>query len=85
MSADRTESREDRRAELAGRCLIIRKYSPNIDTVIGIATEKQDGKKEFSIDVIYLFKPELSAEEEKKADEFVNEYGWFKNSFGART
>ncbi len=85
MSADRTESRKDRRAELAGRCLIIRKYSPNIDTVIGIATEKQDGKKEFSIDVIYLFKPELSAEEEKKADEFVNEYGWFKNSFGART
>lgn len=81
MSANRTESREDRRAELDGRCLIIRKYTPDIDTVIGIATEKNDGKKGFSLDVVYLFKPKLSVEEEKKADEFIEKFGWFKNSF----
>ncbi|MCJ7651493.1 MAG: hypothetical protein MUP85_23030, partial [Candidatus Lokiarchaeota archaeon] len=40
MVANRSESREDRRAELGGRCLIVRKYTPSIDTVIGIATEK---------------------------------------------
>jgi len=80
LFVDRKESREDRRAELGGRCLIIRKYTPDIDTVVGIATEKKDGKKGFSLDVLYFYKPNLSDSEKKKADEFIEQYGWFKNS-----
>lgn len=80
LYANREESREDRRAELGGRCLIIRKYTPDIDTVLGIATEKKDGKKGFSLDVVFFYKLKLSASEEKKADEFIDKYGWFKNS-----
>lgn len=80
MYVNRDESREDRRAELAGRCLIIRKYTPCIDTVVGIATERRDGKNGFSLDVVYFYKPTLSIDEEKKAEEFIEKYGWFKNS-----
>ena len=79
MYVNRVESREYRRAELGGRCLIARKYTPEINTVIGIATEKKDGKQGFSLDVVYFYKPSLSEEEEKKADELIKKYGWFKN------
>ena len=78
MKADRNESRENRRLELTGRCLIVWKYTPETDTIIGIATERNDGQKGFSIDVVYLYKPKLSEEEEKTADELIEEYGWFK-------
>lgn len=80
LYVDRKEAREYRRAELGGRCLIIRKLTPDINTVVGIATEKKDGNKGFSLDVVYFFKPKLTENEEKKADEFINKYGWFKNS-----
>jgi len=79
MYVNRDESRENRRAELGGRCLIIRKYTPEINTVIGIATEKKDGEKGFSLDVVYFYKPTLSEEENKKADELISKFGWFKN------
>ncbi|OGU77015.1 MAG: hypothetical protein A2V93_04810 [Ignavibacteria bacterium RBG_16_34_14] len=79
MYVNRDESRENRRAELGGRCLIARKHTPEINTVIGIATEKNDGKKGFSLDVVYFYKPSLSEEENKKADELIEKYGWFKN------
>ena len=54
MYINRNESRESRRAELCGRCLILRKHTPEIITFIGIATEKNDGKKGFSLDVVSL-------------------------------
>jgi hypothetical protein len=79
MYVNRDETRENRRAELGGRCLIIRKYTPDINTVIGIATEKKDVEKGFSLDAVYFFKPTLSEEENKKADELINKFGWFKN------
>jgi hypothetical protein len=79
MFVNRDESREYRRAELGGRCLIIRKYTPEINTIIGIATEKKDGKKGFSLDVVYYYKPALSEQENRKADELIEKYGWFKN------
>ncbi len=79
MFVNRDESREYRRAELGGRCLIIRKYAPEINTIIGIATEKKDGEKGFSLDVVYFYKPTLSEQENRKADELIEKYGWFKN------
>lgn len=81
MSVNGNETRDGRRTELLHRCLILRKYSSGADTVIGIATEKKDGGKGFSLDVVYLYKPSLSIEDESLADELIKKYGYFKKSF----
>ena len=83
MFPKREESREYRRAELTGRCLIVRRLTKGIDTVIGISTEKKDGEKGFSFDFVYFYKPELTEDEIKEADKLVNEFGWFKNPKGS--
>ncbi|MFA4887922.1 MAG: hypothetical protein WC595_06950 [Candidatus Nanoarchaeia archaeon] len=84
LTANRDEDREYRRAELMGRCLIVRKYTPEAHIVVGIATEKNDGENGFSLDVTYLYKPSISKRDEKNVEKMVNEFGWFKNSFKGR-
>lgn len=81
LTADRKEDREFRRAELVGRCLIVRRYTPEAQIVVGIATEKNDGEKGFSLDVTYLYKPSISKKDEQNVEKMINEFGWFKNSF----
>ena len=81
LTADRTEKREHRKAELLGRCLIVRKYTPDARLIIGIATEKNDGINEFSFDVLYFDIPSLSKELENKVEHMIKEFGWFKSSF----
>ncbi len=76
------EDRKYRRAELLGRCLIVRKYTPKSKIIVGIATEKQGDNSGFSIDVTYLDKPKLSKKDEEDVEQMINEFGWFKSSFG---
>ena len=81
LTLDRKEDRKYRRAELIGRCLIVRRYTPESKIIIGIATEKNDGQKGFSLDVAYLYKPHLSKKDKENVEKMVREFGWFKNSF----
>lgn len=81
LTLDRKEDRKYRRAELIGRCLIVRRYTPESKIIIGIATEKNDRQKGFSLDVAYLYKPHISKEDKENVEKMVHEFGWFKNSF----
>ena len=68
-----------RAAELAARCLVARSKDGVGPIVVGIATEKPVPGKGHSLDVIYFEALELSETDLKKAQEFRNELGLFKN------
>ncbi|MCX5727110.1 MAG: NERD domain-containing protein [Candidatus Saganbacteria bacterium] len=55
-------SRDARRAELSNRCFVARGLNPDCTTVVGIATEKPQRGKGFSIDVAHLYIPEWTPE-----------------------
>ncbi len=81
LTTKRNEDRKDRKIELIGRCMIVRVLIPESDTVIGIATEKNDGERGFSLDVAYLYRPIISETDKNNIDKMVNELGWFKKSY----
>ena len=71
------EDRQYRVNELQGRCFVVRGMQQNCMTVIGIATERYQKGRGFSIDVFYLNK-EIWTEEDQKNLEYVQrEFGWF--------
>jgi len=78
LTTKRDEEREFRRDELIGRSLIVRKYMADTRIVIGIATEKNDGKQEYSFDHVYLDFISFPKEWDKKVEELVKDTGWFK-------
>ena len=80
LAASHYEAREYRTAELAQRCLVARSKDGVGPIVVGIATEKPvPPGKGHSFDVIYFEALELSETDLKKAQEFRNELGLFKN------
>lgn len=70
--------RELRSKELMLRCLVIRGRAPNIDTVVGIATDRP-GTSDigYSSDIAYLHIPEWTSDYEKKVKGIQEELGYF--------
>jgi len=71
--------REIRSQELMMRCHVVRGRLP-VTTVIGIATDKPGEGQGHSSDILYLFMPEWSAENESMAQRIVRDMGYFKNT-----
>ncbi|HYC46843.1 MAG TPA: hypothetical protein VED01_15315 [Burkholderiales bacterium] len=71
--------RETRSQELMMRCHVARGRLP-VTTVVGIATDKPGEGQGHSSDILYLFMPEWSAENEEMAQKIVSELGYFKNT-----
>jgi hypothetical protein len=74
------EDRQDRIAELYGRCLVARGLDLNTRTVIGIATELPEPGKGYSLDALYLDKPEWTDEDQRNLEYLQREFGYFASS-----
>jgi len=73
----RDEDRQYRRADLANRCFVARGITSGCKMVIGIATEAYEGKPGFSLDVIYLHKPDWSEEDRILCEKMQRELNYF--------
>jgi hypothetical protein len=71
--------REDRIAELKARCLIARWLHPEKAEVVGIATETPKPGQGFSLDLMSLLIPELIPEQAASAEQWQQQFGYFKN------
>lgn len=86
LAARRERPREDRIEELSARCIIARALKPENKTVVGIATERLDGRVGLSIDCCLLDLPSMSEEQRREAERLRSELGlfaepeWFTNS-----
>jgi hypothetical protein len=71
-------ARKDRQAELGNRCFVARGKSSPKEKVIGLATEQYTpGKKGFSFDLIYLYKPDWTDKDQELMDKMQAELGYF--------
>lgn len=68
-----------RKAELGGRCLVARGLNKDRDTVIGLATERYEEGKGFSIDLLYLNIPKWTDELQEQIEYAQKEFGYFDN------
>ncbi len=71
--------REDRIDELKARCLVARWLYPGKAKVIGIATETPKPGQGFSLDLVGLTIPDLTAEQVALAQQWQSKRGFFKN------
>ncbi len=60
------EDRQFRVAELGNRCFVARGLNRDRTTVIGLATEQYVSGKGFSFDMVYLWQPEWTEEDQKR-------------------
>lgn len=65
--------------DLGNRCFVARGLHPESTYVIGLATERYDRGKGFSLDLYNLFKPPWSAEDQRQMEKMQNELGYFNN------
>lgn len=75
-----SSDREARAQELGMRCLVVRGRLPDVEKVVGIATDRPGVSKGHSSDLVYLDIPEWSDELERKVQQIQDELGYFKNS-----
>jgi len=73
------ESRDNRIKELSLRCFVMRGLKPEYKTLIGIATEKYEKGKGYSLDIGYFNFPTLTSEDMEKIKEMQEELGYFNN------
>lgn len=78
LACPRRTERKDRHKELHLRCFVARGLTPKCKTVIGLATERYEGGKGFSLDAFCLEKPDWTEEDQKKLEYIQNELGFFK-------
>jgi hypothetical protein len=71
--------RDARVAELGIRCFVARGLHPKSQRVVGIATERYEKGKGFSLDLYHLFKPTWAAEDRERMDAIQKEFGFFAN------
>jgi hypothetical protein len=71
-------SREDRTTELLARCFVARGKFRDRATVVGIATEEYVPNQGFSLDLVYMSKPEWTDNEQKAFDEVQSHLSYFK-------
>lgn len=74
----RTITREERRAELIGRCYVMRDIKKEINTFIGIATESFEVDAGGSMDAVLFVKPDWTVSDHKRAIELKSKLGYFK-------
>lgn len=73
--------REFRSRELMLRCLVVRGRLPNIQTVVGIATDRPGASKiGYSSDIVYINMLEWTEEDEQHVQGIQNDLGYFKNA-----
>jgi hypothetical protein len=77
LATPRGIDREVRRSELALRCFVARGLYREASTVVGLATERYEGKPGFSFDAVALHMPEWSGEAEQKCRGIQEELGYF--------
>lgn len=70
--------RQERAMELMARCLVARGKYLDRSTVIGIATEQFKPNQGFSLDLIYLSKPEWTEEDQKAFDAIQSSGSYFQ-------
>jgi hypothetical protein len=73
------KEREIGRNELQLRCLVARSLFINRNIVIGIGTDPYHKTKGHSIDLIYMNLTEWGKEQQMKAEDIKNEFGYFKS------
>lgn len=78
LACKRGTERKDRIAELHARCFVARGLNTKCKTVIGLATERYEGKEGFSLDAFSLEKPDWTEEDQKKLVYLQNELDFFK-------
>ena len=71
------ESRDSRMKELSLRCFVMRGLNPEHKTIIGIATEKYEKGKGYSLDTGYFHFPTLTPEDMEKIKEIQKDLGYF--------
>lgn len=75
-----SENREFRSRELMLRCLVVRGRFPNIQTVVGIATDRPEvSETGYSSDIVYIHMPEWTEESELHVQGIQNDLGYFKD------
>jgi hypothetical protein len=79
LESQKHKTRKLRQGELALRCIVARSIFFDCQSVIGIATEKFDPEKGYSLDIFYLNLPNLDEAFLKDADGIKQELGYFKN------
>ena len=72
-------ARDFRMAELGNRCFVARGLNPEINTVVGIATEQYERGRGFSLDICHLYRPEWSIDDEARMKTIQDELGYFVN------
>lgn len=77
LALDRTISRELRSKELSLRCVVARGLHPGSTTVIGLATERYEGKPGLSFDGCYLHLPEWTEERQRAMERIQKDCGYF--------
>ena len=78
LACPHKEEREHRINELGSRCFIARGMFKEYKTVVGIATEKVETGKGFSLDAIYLYKEDWTSDDQDKLEYAKKEFGYFK-------
>ncbi len=78
--AGKSSDREYRAKKLYMRCLVVRGRLPGIMTVVGIATD-HPGTSEvgYSSDILYLYMPEWTQEQERLVAGIQTDLGYFQN------
>jgi len=69
--------RKARVAELGNRCFVARGLHPASTRVVGIATERYEKGKGFSLDLCNQFKPTWSADDQQLMEAMQKELGYF--------
>lgn len=77
LAAPFHEDRNFRAAELGARCFIARGLNLNCKTVVGIATERYEPGNGFSLDLMYLHKPDWTDEDQTNLEFAQKEFGYF--------
>ena len=70
--------RRDRVVELSARCFVARGRITGNATVVGIATEQYIPGKGFSLDLLYLSKPDWTPDDQQAMDELVATAPYFR-------
>lgn len=69
--------RDYRVATLGNRCFVARGLHPDATTIVGVATERYEKCKGFSLDLVHLYKPSWTAEDQAHMEGMQRELGYF--------
>lgn len=85
LATPRNMPREARKQELTLRCFVARGLHPDATTVVGLATERYQGRPGFSFDALRLHIPKWTEEHDAKCRGIQDELGYFRNAALSRT